>query len=222
MLRLVAVTDAVVASEVGGSLRHGEDIVARQGEFQLGEIEINDLGAHLLIRLCRVEDSLLDVLTNTVEVLVGDTDLLALDIILQGRERRLATLRGGISFIIFRDCVKNDRRVLHIVGDRADLVKGGGIRDQTETRYRAVGGLQADDTAERRGLTDRAAGVGAESVNGKIAADSGRHSARRTARHMIEAVRILRAAVIGGLTGGAHRKLVHIGLAEHDHTLFLE
>ena len=82
MLRLVAVTDAVIASEVGGSLRHREDIVARQGKFQLGEIEIDDLGAHLLIRLCRVEDSLLDVLANAVEVLVGDTDLLALDIIL--------------------------------------------------------------------------------------------------------------------------------------------
>ncbi len=60
------------------------------------------------------------------------------------------------------DGAEHERRVRHVLGERADLVERGGERDQAVARHAPVGRLEPDDAAERGGLADRAAGVGAE------------------------------------------------------------
>ena len=49
-----------------------------------------------------------------------------------------------------------------VVAERPDLVEAARERDQAVARDAPVRGLDADDAAERRGLPDRATGVGAE------------------------------------------------------------
>ena len=68
-------------------------------------------------------------------------------------------------------------------GERADLVERRAERDQAEARDRAVGGLHADHTAQRGGLADRAAGVGAERDRGEARGDRGGGPARGAAGH---------------------------------------
>ena len=83
-------------------------------------------------------------------------------------------------------------------------------------RHRAVGRLHADDAAQRRGLADRAAGVGAERERREPGRDRGRRAAARAARHPREVVRVARRAERGVLGGAAHRELVEVGLADRD------
>ena len=64
-----------------------------------------------------------------------------------------------------------------VVGERPDLVEARRERDQAVARDPAVGGLEPDDAAQRRGLADRAAGVGAE----RERREPGRHRRGRAA-----------------------------------------
>ena len=73
------------------------------------------------------------------------------------------------------------RTVAHVLRDRPDLVERRRERDDAEPRDRAVGRAQADVAAERRGLLDRAAGVGAERPRREPARDRGRRAAARAA-----------------------------------------
>ena len=57
---------------------------------------------------------------------------------------------------------EQQRGVGDVAGQRPALVERGGEGDHPVARDRAVGGLEADDPAERCRLADRAAGVGAD------------------------------------------------------------
>ena len=57
---------------------------------------------------------------------------------------------------------EQQRRVGDVAGQRPALVERGGEGDHPVARDRPVGRLQPDDPAERGGLADRAAGVGAD------------------------------------------------------------
>ena len=59
-------------------------------------------------------------------------------------------------------CAQQQRGVGDVAGQRAGLVERGGEGDHPVARDRAVGRLEPDDPAQRRGLADRAAGVGAD------------------------------------------------------------
>ena len=61
----------------------------------------------------------------------------------------------------------------HSAGEGADLVERRGERHQAVARHPPVGGLQADDAAQRGGLADRAAGVGAERQRREAGGDRG-------------------------------------------------
>ena len=104
--------------------------------------------------------------------------------------------------------------VADVAGQRPALVERGGEGDHPVARDRAVGGLQPDDAAERRGLADRAAGVGADRPGRQAAGDDRRRAAGGAARHPAAVPGVEHRPVGRVLVRGAHRELVHVGLAE--------
>ena len=70
-----------------------------------------------------------------------------------------------------------------VAGQRPALVERGGEGDHPVARDRAVGRLQADDPAERGGLADRAAGVGADRPGRQAAGHRRGRATRGAARH---------------------------------------
>ena len=106
------------------------------------------------------------------------------------------------------------RAVADGLRDRADLVEARREGDDAVARDRAVGRAQADEAAERRGLLDRPARVGAEAPRGEPACDRGGGAAGRAAGHALGIPGVLRRAVGRVLRGRAHGELVQIGLAD--------
>ena len=94
------------------------------------------------------------------------------------------------------------------------LVQRGREGDHPVARDRAVGGLHPDDPAQRGGLADRAAGVGADRPRRDAGRDGGGRAARGAAGHARAVPRVQRRAVGGVLGRGAHRELVLVGLAQ--------
>ncbi len=109
---------------------------------------------------------------------------------------------------------QQERRVGDVAGQRPALVERGGEGDHPVAGDRPVGGLQADDPAERRGLADRAAGVGADRPGRQPARDRRRRAARRPSRDPLAIPGVAHGPVAGVLVRGAHRELVHVRLAE--------
>ena len=90
-----------------------------------------------------------------------------------------------------------------------------GQRDQAVARHPAVRRLHADRAGDRAGLADRAAGVGADRERRLERRDRGRAEPPPEPPGMrVEVPRVVGRAVGRVLGGGAHRELVHVGLAE--------
>ena len=89
----------------------------------------------------------------------------------------------GVALVAADHVAQHQRRVGHVAGERAGLVERGGERDHPVARDGAVGGLQADDPAQRGRLADRAAGVGAERPRREPGRDRGGAPARGAAGH---------------------------------------
>ena len=123
--------------------------------------------------------------------------------------------RGRVAGVAPLHRRQQQRRVGDVAGQRAALVERGGEGDHPVARDRAVGRLQADDPAERRGLADRAAGVGADRAGREAARDRRRRAAGGAAGDAAAVPGVEHRAVGGVLVRGAHRELVHVGLAEH-------
>ena len=81
---------------------------------------------------------------------------------------------------------------------------------------RAVGDLEADDTAVRRGQSRRAAAVAADAAGDEPSRDRRRRSTGRAAGAMLEVPRVRMHAVGRHDAGGAHARLVLVGHAD-DH-----
>ena len=96
------------------------------------------------------------------------------------------------------------------------LVERGSEGEQAVAGHAAVGRLQPDDAAERCGLANRPAGVGAERQRHHACRHGGRRSAARPARRAILRPGIARRAECRVLRRGAHRELVAVGLADDD------
>ena len=106
--------------------------------------------------------------------------------------------------------------VCHILGQRSDLIQRRTISDQPVTGYRSVGGFHADDTAIGCGLSDGAAGVGAQCRKTFLGCYCRRGTAGRASGNMLRVSGILRHAVVRSLCGTAHGELIHVGLAQDD------
>ena len=132
-----------------------------------------------------------------------------------GQRDRLGQLdRGRVAGIAAGDDLVEPGVVADGLRHRADLVEARREGDDPVPADRAVGGPQADDPAERGGLLDRAAGVGAERPRRQPAGDRGRGAAGRAAGDALGIPRVLRRPEAGVLRGGAHRELVQVRLAE--------
>ena len=94
-----------------------------------------------------------------------------------GQSRRGRVARVGADHV-----PQQQRGVGHVAGHRAGLVERGGEGDHAVARHRPVGGLQAHDPAQRRGLADRPAGVGADRPRRGPGGHRGGAAARRAAR----------------------------------------
>jgi hypothetical protein len=70
------------------------------------------------------------------------------------------------------------RRVGDGGAEHADLIERRGEGDEPETADAPIGGLDADDAAERRGLTHRAAGLRAERDRDDARGDGGGRTTR--------------------------------------------
>ena len=123
--------------------------------------------------------------------------------------------RGRVAGVAALQRRQQQRRVGDVAGQRPALVERGGEGDHPVARDRAVGRLQADDPAERGGLADRAAGVGADRPGRQAAGDGRGRAARGAAGHPPAVPGVEHRPVGGVLVRGAHRELVHVGLAEH-------
>ena len=88
------------------------------------------------------------------------------------------------------DHVHDGRRVFDGARERSNLVQRGREGDQAIATDATVRWLESDDAAQRRGLTNRAAGIGAQGKRCELGADRGRRAAARAARHTIQVPRI--------------------------------
>ena len=92
--------------------------------------------------------------------------------------------RRGVAWIVPGDGLVERSGVGHGAAERSDLVERAGERHQPVAGHPAVGGLHAHDAAQRRGLADRPAGVGAERQRGEARGHRRRRAARRPARDL--------------------------------------
>ena len=124
--------------------------------------------------------------------------------------------RGGVHRVVAGDDLVEQGGVQDRAGTGPGLVQGGGQGHEAVARDRPVGGLDADRAGDGSGLADRAAGVGADGQRGLEGREGGSAAAARAAGDPVEVPRVVGRAVGGVLGGGAHRELVHVGLAEDD------
>ena len=119
------------------------------------------------------------------------------------------------SRVVVADHVAQQQRgVGDVARQRAGLVQRRGEGDHPVAADGAVRRLQADDPAQRGGLADRAAGVGAQRPRRRAGRDGGGAAAARAARHARAVPRVEHRPEGGVLVRRAHRELVLVGLAE--------
>ena len=130
--------------------------------------------------------------------------------------------RGRVVGVMARDGLEHRRRVLHVLGQRPDLVERAAERDEPEAAHQPVGRLDPDDAAEGGRLPDAPSGVGAERVEGLAGGDGGGGAARAASRHPVERPRVARGVEGRVLRRRPHGELVHVALAEQHRARFLQ
>ena len=99
---------------------------------------------------------------------------------------------------------------------RAAVVERRAERPHSGQADAAVGGLQPDDAAARRGQADRAAGVGRESEVAEACSQRGRVAAAGASGSLVWGDRIPHGSVPRVLARHAPRELVQVRLSDHD------
>ena len=159
------VADAVVAGEVRGGLGRGDHVVGGDAVLGVRQRDLGDLAAELLDpRQRRLEDLAhagLDRVARRARPGRRSAGPCRSSRLGQ-RDAALDPDRGRVAGVAALQRRQQQRRVGDVAGQRPALVERGGEGDHPVARDRAVGGLQADDPAERGRLADRAAGVGAD------------------------------------------------------------
>ncbi len=193
-----AVAHAVVAGQVRARLRGSDEVVAGHPVLDRArQRRLADLGAELLGQadrgVHRLGDAGLDAL-GLVQLL-RDADADALEVLARGQRDRLGQLdRGRVLRVVAGDDLVEPGVVADGLRHRTDLVEARREGDDPVAADRSVGGPQADDPAQRGGLLDRAARVGAERPRRQAAGDRGRRAARRAAGNALGIPRVLRRA----------------------------
>ena len=156
-----SVLHPIEAGKIGGCLRRGNDIVGGKAVIGTGQTDIHHLGASGLQRADNLPDGGAHRYIGMLIEFPRHTDAQPGKVIAQpfcglGISGRHG---GRVIGVLPADGIKQVRHILHAASHRADLVKRGGKRHQPVTGNRPVGGLQADDPAVGRRLTDRTAGI---------------------------------------------------------------
>ena len=123
---------------------------------------------------------------------------------------------GGVPLVAAGDRVEQRRGVARIAPERPDLVQGAGEGHDPVPAHAPVGRLHPHDPAHRGRLADRPAGVGADRQGRLVRGHGRRRATGGPARDAVQVPRVGRRPERGVLRGGAHRELVHVGLAQ-DH-----
>ena len=131
----------------------------------------------------------------------------------------VAVQARGVAGILPAERGQQRRGVAHAPRQRADRVERGRERDQPVSADQTVGGLQTDDAAQRRRLTDAPAGVGPEGPDGLPGGDRGGAAAAGTAGDARGVPRVVHGSERRVLVGRAHRELVAVRLADEDRTV---
>ena len=132
-----------------------------------------------------------------------------------GRVVRYRSRRTGrVVGVVAGNHAKQGGSIAHVAGEGSNAIERRSKSDESIAGDAAIGGQNANHSAEAGGLADRAAGIGAERRDGHI----GRHSCGRstagTARNALGIDRIAHRPVGGVFVRRAHGKLVAVELAE--------
>ena len=161
----IAIFDAVVAGQVGGGFRRGNDVVggnagleARAADIhqftaQAGQLLSSGFHRGFHLRLKPLDKSLFE-----------NANFQPFDRAIQGsavvRHRHIQA--GGIAGIVARNHLEHSSRISHGAAKGADLIQGTGKRHQAPAAHPSIGGFEAHNTTKTGGLANRAAGVGAQ------------------------------------------------------------
>ena len=114
------------------------------------------------------------------------------------------------------DLIEHERELANRFRNRPHGILIGVERHHAGTAGQAAGGANRGQRRERRRVRQRVAGVGAEAERGEAAGDGGRGSAARAGRAQRRIERVADGAADGADAEVPERKLVEVGLAEHD------
>ena len=117
---------------------------------------------------------------------------------------------------------QNCSTIPHVLCQRPNLVQRRTIGNQSVAGHRTVSGFHPHHTAVGRGLSDGAAGIGAQSIEALPCCHRRRRTTGRPSRHMVRVTGISGDAVGGSLRGGTHGKLIHIRLTQNHGAGFLQ
>ena len=153
----MAVAHAVIASEVGRSLRRRHDVVGGQRIFGVRQRNLDDLRA---LRLQPVRAHLperIDLWRRAVDaILLRDADPQALHTVFQtGLIVRHGDIdAGGIFGVHARHVAQQDRGIAHGARHRARLIERRGECDGAPARTTAISRFQANRACDGGGLAD--------------------------------------------------------------------
>ena len=210
------VLHAVVPREVRACLGCGENIIGGHGIGGMRKRDLLDRCAEAFQGLYRIPHRLVHLRVHAFdEIFLRDADLHALDVLFERRGKiRHRDVRGrGILGIMAGDDIHEDRRIRHVLGDRADLVKRRRERHETVAGDPAVGRLEPHDAAAGRRLADGAARIRAERRDALARCHRGRRSAARSAGDPFEVPGILGDEKTRVLRRRPHGKLIHVRFA---------
>ncbi len=176
----IAVFDAVVASQIGGGFRRGNDVVGGNAGLEARATDIHQFAAQAGQLLCSSFHRGFHLrLKPFNKGLFEDANFQPFDRAIQ----RSAVVRhghiqaGGIAGIVARNHLEHSGGISHGATEGADLIEGAGKRHQTPAAYTAIGGFETHNATKTGGLANRTAGVGAQ---GHITLTR-RHTGRTTA-----------------------------------------
>ncbi len=216
-----AVAHRVEAREVGGRLARHDQVVRRQRVHEVRAGDLHDLGPGLDEQLDGLVEALLHAGLVALAAELGDhPDAQPAQVAGRpgvgrvGHQRDRLVDARGVERVVPADDLVQQRGVEDGARDRAGLVERVGHRDQPVARDPAVGRLGPDRAGHRPRLADRATGVGADRERRHEGGDRRGGAAAGAAGDAVEVPRVAGRAVGRVLGGGAHRELVHVGLAE--------
>ena len=155
---------------------------------------------------------------SAFEVAAGDRDAHSVKAAVQNRRHSFGIALGanGIVCVVALHGVIDDREIARAARQRTDVIEACGKWERACPAQASVGRLQSEQTAQRGRHANRAVGIGAERKWHQAAGDGGGRSARRTAGHPGEVVRIARRTVVHILAGEVVGVFAHVERADQN------